>query len=316
MKHILAATALLALTSGFAAAEITMSGDARMGIIGFDDEVYFTHRARVKFTLSGESDSGFSFGASFRAGNAFEAAGLSKGSAGEVFISGAFGTLTMGDIDNAAQAIVGQVDGVGLTGLGDLNEIVFVGDVSPSLRYDYASGAWAFSASVGQNRWPYGYAVGVSYSMDGYKFSAGYEQGSAEVSALWAGSYYIEDQVTLGADATFGNVTMKLRYADGSGWETFGPSYNGEIQQLAVSATYSMDALSLTAFATQIDLEGPEHNSDINRYGIGASYDLGGGAALKAGYAASTHDSCLGLAPVVCTDRESDEWDLGLSFEF
>uniref|UniRef100_UPI00286BBEF7 porin n=1 Tax=Tabrizicola sp. TaxID=2005166 RepID=UPI00286BBEF7 len=60
MKRILLATTLLAASSGFAAAEITLSGDARMGII--DDfgtgDTAFTSRARVKFTMSGETDGG------------------------------------------------------------------------------------------------------------------------------------------------------------------------------------------------------------------------------------------------------------------
>ena len=152
--------------------------------------------------------------------------------------------------------------------------------------------------------------------MNGYKFSAGYETGWAQLDAMWANSYYVQEQVSLGADATLGNVTMKLRYADGRGQETFGPSYNADITHLAASATYAMDALSLTAFVAQTDLTGPAHHSNIDRYGIGASYDLGGGAALKAGYASGSHESCLGGAPLVCIVSEGDSWDLGLSFSF
>ena len=83
---------------------------------------------------------GLSFGGSFRAadvvgGGALEnAADLSvsnskatnDGKAGSVFLSGAFGKITMGDNDGAAQQSVGQVDGVGYTGNGDLNEIAYI----------------------------------------------------------------------------------------------------------------------------------------------------------------------------------------------
>jgi len=312
MKPIIATTALLALTTGFAAAEVTLSGDARMGIIGDGDNVYFTHRVRAKFTLSGESDSGFSFGASFRPSNAYEAAGLGKGSAGEVFISGAFGTLTMGDIDNAAQAVVGQVDGVGFTGLGDWQEIRYLGDASTSARYDYASGGLSLSASVGQNGSD-GYSVAAAYAMDGYKFSVGYESDPTYINTS-LDEWLIEDHVILGADATVGAVTLKARYSMGNGIEPF---WNDavDLTQYALSATYSMDALSLTAYVASFELSDDDGDFSIaERYGIGASYDLGGGASLKAGYALSEGSACDRC--IVPLTGSNDSWDLGLSFEF
>jgi outer membrane protein OmpU len=129
MKKLLLATSILAGTAGLAAAEITLSGDARMGFLDefvFDDgedDLGFESRARVTFTFSGETDAGLSFGASFRADNS---SGASEGAAGSVFLSGAFGKISMGDVDGAALAAVGHVDGVGLTGLGDRNESAFI----------------------------------------------------------------------------------------------------------------------------------------------------------------------------------------------
>jgi outer membrane protein OmpU len=310
MKHILASTALLALTTGFAAAEVTLSGDARMGIIGTGDDVYFTHRARVKFTLSGESDSGFSFGASFRAGNASDADDLFS-YAGEVFISGAFGTLTMGDIDSAAQSTVGQVDGVGFTGLGDLNEILYVGGATATARYDYSSGGLSFSASVGQNG-SNNHSVAAAYSMDGYKFSVGYEAGRGIVFG-YTNIYLIEDHLILGADASFGDVTVKARYGMGSGFDVF--FADADIDQLSLSATYNMDALSLTAFYAGTEATGlPTTSLSSDRYGLGVSYDLGGGAMLQGGYATESVVTCFG----VCLDLGTvvEQWDLGLTFSF
>ena len=89
MKKILLATTMLIGTAGFAAAEVSVSGDARMGITKSEGaDAQFSNRARVKFSLSGESDSGIAFSASFRADNAGDA---SSGTAGTVSISGAFG---------------------------------------------------------------------------------------------------------------------------------------------------------------------------------------------------------------------------------
>ena len=321
MKQILASTALFALTAGFASAEVTLSGDARMGLIGDGSDVYFTHRVRAKFTLSGESDSGFTFGASFRPSNAGAAA---DGYAGEVFISGAFGTLTMGDIDNAAQATVGQVDGVGLTGLGDLNEIIYMGDATTSARYDYASGGLSFSASVGQNGSD-DYSVAAAYSMDGYKFSVGYEKGYAAFwgNAIFGGSdessnyWEIDNHLILGADATVGAVTFKARYGMGGGYETFFTFEEADLAQYSLSATYTMDALALTAFVAASDLESAAGYYDsTERFGIGASYDLGGGASLKGGYASASYDGCAWFLGNYCYDYSDDVWDLGLSFSF
>ena len=153
MSRILLASTVLTAAAGMAAADVTLSGDARMGLVnGYDlstgkYETTFSSRARVTFTMSAESDNGLSFGASFRADNANAA---EKGTAGSVFISGAFGKLSMGDNDSAAQATVGQVDGVGFTGNGDWHEIIYMGDSSPSVLYTYSAGDLTFAASVGQ----------------------------------------------------------------------------------------------------------------------------------------------------------------------
>ena len=162
MKKLLLATSILAGTAGMAAAEITLSGDARMGFLNeffgdSDDDTAFTSRARVTFTFSGETDGGLAFGASFRADNS---AGAANGESGSVFMSGAFGKVSFGDVDGAALAAVGQVDGVGLTGLGDRNELTYIAnggldddDVTdfdtftadtltgdPSVLYEYSTG--------------------------------------------------------------------------------------------------------------------------------------------------------------------------------
>ncbi|MBA4352594.1 MAG: porin, partial [Rhodobacter sp.] len=80
MKKILLATTMLVGGASIAAAEVTVSGSARMGIVsGFSDgvaangdesDVVFNSRVRVIFSLSNETDSGLAFGASIRADNA------------------------------------------------------------------------------------------------------------------------------------------------------------------------------------------------------------------------------------------------------
>lgn len=294
MKKVLLATSILAGTAGFAAAEVTLSGSARMGIISdFDNvaltsneiagETGFTSRARVVFTLSGETDGGLSFGATFRADNAGAA---NVGEAGSVFISGAFGKLSMGDVDGAAQMAVGQVSGVGLTGLGDLNEIVYLGAgdglSDPTALYEYSTGAFTGYLSVTNPAAPGNdvFALGAKYSTDTFSVSIGYEDVSN--TSL--------ERIVLGASATFGAATVKAVYgmADGLFDE----------DQYALSVDYTADALTVTAFYAEDFLSN-------DRYGLGATYDLGGGASVVGGYS---------VIDTGATDDSS--FDLGLSFSF
>jgi len=333
MKRILATTAILALSAGFASAEVTLSGDARMGIIGGDGvDTAFTSRARVKFSMSGETDGGLAFGASFRADNAKEisdtdttcvqvpdgpdadleldlectsttttSGGANAGTAGEVHISGAFGKLSMGDVDGAAQAAVGQVSGVGLTGLGDLNEVSYIasggntipgggamGD--PSALYEYSAGSFTGYISVTNPGTVSadGMAIGAKYSAGDFTFAAGYEQTDDGIIS--------DTNLVLGASATFGAVTGKVI------WSSIDATPGIDQDQLAVSVDYVADALTVTAFYKDVKTPAATYPGS-DAYGIGAAYDLGGGASVVGGYA-------------VNTTTDSSAFDLGLSFSF
>lgn len=308
MKKILLASTMLAGFAGAAFAEshesapaVSLSGDARMGIVNYvgTEDTVFTSRARVKFTLSGESDGGLEFGASFRADNAGRdfidddtyVTGAREGLAGEVHISGSFGKLSMGDVDGAALAAVGHVDGVGLTGLGDLNESVYIGGgTKESVLYEYSTGSLTFYASAGQlthddskdydpgvTATPI--AVGAKYATDAYSVAVGWEDNDEGTT-----------HAIIGASTTFSNVTLKANYGSASG------VVDGT--QSSVSATYAMDALSATAFwADSSEIGGTE------AYGVGASYDLGGGLSVVGGWAKDK-------------TNDDDGFDLGLSMSF
>ncbi len=300
MKKILLASTMLVGFAGVAAAEVALSGDARMGILsdfGSDDTI-FTSRARVKFEMSGTTDGGLEFGASFRANDAgglvlddengngvidadeFSAGGASSGVKGEVFIKGAFGTLSMGDVDGAALAAVGHVDGVGLTGLGDLNESTFIASgADPSVLYEYSTGNLAFYASTAQLGDVSPMALGAKYSTDMFSVALGYEDNDAGT-----------DHIIIGASTTFSNVTLKANYGSASG------AIDGD--QYAVSATYAADALAATVFYND-----NEELGGAEAFGVGASYDLGGGAKVVGGY-------------VKDKTNDEDAFDLGIAMSF
>jgi outer membrane protein OmpU len=312
-RHLLASTMILAASLGAAQAEVTLSGSARMGVIdNFGaDNTGFTSRARVEFTLSGETDGGLSFGASFRADNAV---GANAGTAGSVFISGGFGTLSMGDVDGAANAALGQVDGVGLTGLSDLNELTYLsnggsdfdGDgnifdsnetVDPSALYTYSAGDLSVfvSSTNPSDNLDLAVAIGAKYTIGNVSVAAAFENNNDQ-----DGTPSDIDNVMLGVTGTFGAVTAKAIYGQAD-------SLGVTADQFALSLTYTADALSATAFYAD-DSELSNLPSDITAgsaeaYGVGASYDLGGGAKVVGGY-------------VKNQTADTSAVDLGVSFSF
>jgi outer membrane protein OmpU len=292
MKKILLATSVLALTSGVAAAEVTVSGDARMGILkGFNDDpltltfdestAHFTSRARVKFSMVGTTDGGVEFGASFRADNASDA---KVGDAGSVYVSSNGFKVSMGDVDGAANAAVGHVSGVGLTGLGDLNESTFIangdGNNDPSVLVEYSAGAITgyFSATNPGATTDDALSIAGKYSTDVFSIALGYEDNGTATHVIVGGSY------------TFGAVTLKARYGSAD--------VGTRESQYAVSVDYVAGATTVTAFYTDdADLLGSK------AYGVGAAYDLGGGASIIGGYAKND-------------TTDEDSLDLGIAMSF
>ena len=306
MKKILLATTILAASTGFASAEVALSGSAYMGLyndFGAGDDTIFVSQARVKFTLSGETDGGLAFGASFRADNARNGFGLSanNGTAGSVYISGAFGKLSMGDVDGAAVAAVPQVSYVGLTSLGSLNELWHIGtgggsvttsgtsatSDDPSLLYEYNAGDVSVYVSATN---PSGslnaYGVGVKYAMGNYSVGLAYEQGDKPVGDSVT-------QVTLGGSAVFGAATINagIVQTDFGGATATATDY-------ALSVDYTVNAATITAFYTD-----REESGGVAAYGLGAAYDLGGGAKVMGGYVHNDTDNL-------------DAFDLGVSMSF
>ncbi len=303
MKKVLLASTALVLSAGVAAADMTLSGDARMGVnkVYGRDDVGFTSRFRAIFTGSGETDGGLAFGGTIRADNAggvsFEdlnndgfiqnnevfAGGGAAGVAGSVFISGDFGTLTMGDVAGAPEAAVGDVAFISLTGLGDYNEMVYLSNYASSsrsaMRYDYSFGDFGVHVSADNPSNAFGtretYGVAVSYSGDLFSAGLGYESSGGD------------DAVTGDSEHWAGGITV-----DVAGFQIEGAygSASGDVEgdQWAISASYTWDATTVSAFysdKTELELNGAQIPNAYEAWGIGASYDLGGGAAVRGGYA-------------------------------
>ena len=319
MKKVLLATTMLVGGASIAAAEVSVSGTARMGIVsGFSDgvaangdesDVVFNSRVRVIFSLSNETDSGLAFGASIRADNA--AAGAS-GDAGEVFISGAFGKLSMGDVDGAAQMATGHVAGVGYTGISDLNESTFLGAgtgaTDPTALYEYSAGDFTVYASITNPQYvtsavaplyskTQAMALGAKYTFGDYAVGLGYEKQTTEAGASPAAAVTTTDldHVVLKLSGTVSgfNVQGLIGQADG----LLNTAVVDNAKQYAASVSYTMDALTGTVFYTDDSALG-----GATAYGVGASYDLGG-AAVSGGI-------------VKNVDTKESGFDLGITMSF
>ena len=305
MKKVLFATTALVASAGFASAEISISGFAEMGVTGGDyygvgaDDLQFHNDIGINVDMSGETDGGLTFGAHMELDDTNGSGAINGHWAADnesVFISGAFGTLTLGEIDGAFDKRLSEVALAGGTIADD--ETIHAGYNGNSgldgsqdnqiLRYDYTFGDFGFSASLEQDSNGAGsddiWGVGVSYNADmggiGLGFGLGYQTNS------------VFDVVGVSLAADFGNgFEAAVNYSDLDG-------YMGNDSHIGVGLAYSMDALTVAANWGEYDYVGA---GSQDGYGLLVNYDLGGGATVQAGYGGGDYD---------------DSYSLGLSLSF
>ncbi|MDH2326618.1 porin [Cereibacter sp. SYSU M97828] len=327
MKKILLATSILAATTGYAAAEVALTGDARMGVVYDGNDVQFSSRARVRFNLSGQTDTGLEFGATFRADHAGGSAGgswngRSSDKLGNVWISGAFGKLAMGDVNSAAEEAFGDLSAVGYTGLADFTDITYiVGDEGPEREqgpgalYSYSTGAFEFHLGLSDGNLPSEYtgnvgvedgadrdvvySVAAAYNADTFKVGIGYiDAGDNDVNA------YGGSQLTVYGSTDVSGFGLKAFYSDYDDYAAdnwFGDINDTESALLAgaeldksygLSVDYDFGATTVTGFARRDEVTRPAASvlaTDYDSFGIGAKYDLGGGASFNAGLVNTDH---------------------------
>ncbi|ANB33497.1 outer membrane protein OmpU [Rhodovulum sulfidophilum] len=361
MKKVLFATTALVASAGFAAADITFSGNAEMGIVGGGKDVPgvssykgngddSTTEFNNDFTLtvvgSGQTDSGLSFGISvdFSTDAEPDANGNVSLDNEAVFISGDFGTLTLGEIDGAVDKQLTEVNNaIGQYSIGD-DETVHAGFQgsygdgaydNQILRYDYAFGDFGFSASMElnddkavnpttgariENNADNGYALAISYKTEmggaNLGFGLGYQYLEAGVGGWAPGNiktYGVAweqgtevDIIAATVSADFNNgFTAGFEY---SNYDPDVPSgrYDNDIDHYALGLGYSVNALSLGASYGKFDTDG----ADADGWALTAAYDLGGGASVVAGYS----DSDINGAGVDNNDYET--YSLGVVMNF
>jgi outer membrane protein OmpU len=343
MKKVLFATtaASTLLIGGIASAQgIALFGDARLGLgynidndggilveenddgtLDTPDDLRAVSRVRFGVNMTGETDSGITFGATIRADNAAGGQGGTEGQrSGSVFVSGSFGTLTYGDTNAADEQWVGDVPGdYSLTGLGELDETRYVsngGDFGsdsganfannpfarPTVRYDFDIMGFGISASSNRDLTDIG--VGLGYAADfgggSWSFGAGYNKFDQFVGT--SSTTFVLDPVT----GEIVPIVNAAEFPDGEQWSiglkgdydafSFGLTYAnldaesdalGEYKadNLLIGASYTFDAWSVGAvYGKILSAEGVLEDLDgDDSYELSAQYDLGGGATLNGG---------------------------------
>ncbi len=338
-KLLLASTALVGFAGAAAAAEITMSGYAEIGIAGGEAiETQFHNDWHINFNFSGTTDNGLEFGGRVQIeeqNTPFSING-NVGSDDENFwVSGAFGKVTLGETDGAFDWALSEIyTGTGLqddhsthagaywfTGLDSTydNQIA---------RYEYSFGDFgvAISAEMDDGRTP---------TASGTTFTSGRPTGDTvwSIGGKWAGNISgvdvgaglgYQDNGTnsvwgLSGSAAFSSgFSVAVGYADldgisdavGNGvlvdsWWGIGVAYTpATMSALTVGVNYG------TYDATTAGVDDPAG------WGIVANYDLGGGAVAMASYGKSEGEVAPGTPYGAGNGNGDSTFSLGLGLSF
>jgi len=319
-KALIASTALL-LTAGVAAADVTISGYGRTGVVYYENdggptaenESQVVGRLRMNIDASSSTDSGIDFGARFRL--QWDQNGDNEGrtNAGKLWVSAQGFTVEVGNADTA-------FDNNGLlyeTELGAFDRSVGFSDVTGDF-FTYESDSYADVDRVGIRAL---YTVGdltlqASYidpdqsglnegvGMDEeFGISVDYtwnERLELSFAAVQSGAGFDGNDIFfVGARyAVMDNARIGLNYVDTN--DETDTEYAGVGKTVALYGDYTL-ADGRTNIEAYVANNDRDSNETDNAFGIGVNYDLGGarlGASIQRDYA------------------ENVTADMGVRFEF
>ena len=295
MKKLLIATTALVATAGMAAADVKLTGYAEIGMTdaGGTNGMEMHTDMDIGFKLSGASDNGLTFGASI---DLDEVSGGISNSGGSqaVYVSGAFGKITMGDTDGALDKVNAEVGSLSAIADDHTGHAGYNGgsglDNNEVLRYDTSVGNFAVSASLQMDDTANGgndiVAYGVSTTVGTMAVSVAYQSSDAD------------DVTAVSAKTDLSGLSVTVNYSEKSTAST-ATSY----EHTAVGLGYSLGDVALSANFGMYDYG---NNKSADGVGFAANKSLGGGATVMVGYHTSNS------AANVSTDSISV--GLGLSF--
>ncbi|MEO1536846.1 MAG: porin [Pseudomonadota bacterium] len=274
MKKVLLASTALVLSAGYAAAEVSVSGEANAGLKysdGATDETQLHYELDFAISGSGSSDSGLEFGASFDLDldDSTESDSIDDP---EVFISGSFGTITVGGVDDASDNVGLGFSDIGFDGIGIDDEAeTFIAAGDADILYEYAINSLTFVASASladsDDSSTDDYAVGFSYGFGDFEVQLAYSMVDSGAAVVGDGA----DIIYVGFEGGAGAISYDLFYhqADGD---------LGDVAGYGGSVDFSTGAITWTVAAGATDVD-----DDDADFGVGMEYDLGGGLAFGAG---------------------------------
>ncbi|UYP69857.1 porin [Thalassobacter stenotrophicus] len=301
-----------------------MSGYAELGITddspaaGTPDtsNTQFHTDVDVTFSMTGETDSGLSFGVSVDLDEAGNLGDSTDNNGTAIFLSGAFGTLTVGDTDGAMDFALTEIVGPGSLTDQETSHDGFKGSYLDGsydgqiARYDYTAGdlSVAVSAEIldtdatGRSS---GYGVGVKYVLNNITLGAGVQKADLAASDVQFSANNTTvaevDATGLSVSGTFGAVTAGLTYVS---YDSNQAGFDADHTSVGISYTQG----AMTIGANYGDFDSDTNAQDRDGMALTANYSLGGGATLQAGY--ETSDGGAAGA-----DR-GDSWSLGLAMSF
>lgn len=291
MKKILLASSALVMSTGIAAAEVSVGGDARMGVQSKNGgDATLNSRIRIKFAATGMSDGGMEFGGNVRADQA--SGGALDGTAGDVFISGPFGKVTMGDTDGGFDWALDEAGGAGAITDDHTGHAGYNGnsglDAGQVLRYENTFGEIGFAASISQDKDDSGEGDTLGFGV----------KGSLADFGIGVGFQSNDDDSIIGMSAKFsiGELTGVLNHSNVSDENGDG----GDMTHTGIGMTYTSGLVAINVNFGRKDYD--DDSMDVDGFGAAAQYDLGGGAKAQLGVGSSGDDQ--------------ESWSLGLNLAF
>ncbi|WP_226624231.1 porin [Alloyangia pacifica] len=343
MKKILFASTALVATAGVAAAEVTLSGYAEMGVYNpgesFDvgnDEVQFFTDIDLTFTMSGEADNGLVFGANIDLDESQKSFSDPWTQGGEaLFVSYGGATFTMGDTDSSYDKVVPEMNlggagsmaddetiHAGFNAGGDYDGGTLNGADGQQARFDYAFEGFTFSASamqIANGSKPEDVIRTPATDTD----PAEYYADTGE-TAWSAGVAYSTEMSGLDLNAGLGYITLDefaevwglgVTVGFAGGFEV-GATYSDINIEDSVEADYDLSdgehwgvGFGYSVNALSLGINYGEYDFDgetQSGYGLAVNYDLGGGLVAQAGYGYSEF----------ADGSDDDTYSLGLAMSF
>ncbi|OYX45145.1 MAG: hypothetical protein B7Z02_02560 [Rhodobacterales bacterium 32-67-9] len=320
MKKILLASTALVGFAGAAAAEISLSGYAEIGIDGgnLGYETQFHNDWQVNFNFSSTMDSGVEFGGKVQIEESNSPAAINGAvtSDDEAFwVSGAFGKVTLGETDGAFDWALSEIyTGTGIsddhsthagaywfTGLDATYD-------NQIMRYEYSFGDFAAALSAEMDDTGVGdtnYALGGKWSgtVSGLDVGVGVGYQDNGVNSVWG----------LSGSAGFSNgFSVALGYADLDGTSDAVGNGVPSDSWWGVGVAYTpatMSALTVGVNYGEYQATSASGMADPSGWGIVANYDLGGGAVAMASYGSSDNGGAG-------NGHGDQTWSLGLGMSF